>query len=441
MVIGGGLAFRADSGGTAADTAMAAPVVLPGTADGSTDPAERIPTLEQRVQRLPGDWNAWTALGSAHLAEAGHGGDPGRYGRADDAFARSLDVRPDGNPDALAGRAAVAAARHDFDGARDLAEQAVSTDPFNATARGVLADALLELGEYDAGFREVQEMLDLRPGVPSYTRASYVLELQGDTEGARSAMERALVVARSPADAEFAAFHLAELAFDQGDLDTAEAHLTAGLRRDPGSVELLVGLARVLVAQGQEAAALDAYRQVIAELPDADHHVEYGQYLESLGRGREAREQYAAAGAVTARATADGVIPDVEVALYHADHGRPGEALRVAQAQYDERRSIDVEDAYAWALHAAGRHEEALDHVRAAQRLGTRDALVWYHRGMIEESLGRTEEARESLSRALDLNPHFSPRHAPIAQRTLAELGTAEDGRPYARVSRGGTPG
>jgi tetratricopeptide (TPR) repeat protein len=425
LLVGGGVLFRADGGSPATDSALAAPRVLAGTADGTTDPAERIAALEQRVARLPGDWTGWTALGSAYLSEAGHGGDSALLSRADAAFARSLAVRPDGNADALAGQAALAGVRHDVPRARELAEQAVAIDPFDAPARGVLADALMELGEYDDGFEQVQRMLDLRPGVPSYTRASYVLELQGDTDGARAAMERALAIAASPSESEFATFHLAELAFDQGDLETAETHLRAGLERDPESTELLVGLARVLVARSEQAAALDAYRRVIDELPDADHHVEYGEYLESLGRVAEAREQYAAADAATARATADGVIPDVEVALYHADHGRADQALDVAQEQYAGRRSIDVEDAYAWALHAAGRHEEALGHAVAAQRLGTRDALVSYHRGMIEAALGMTNEARVSLHRALDINPHFSPRHAPIARRTLAELGNA----------------
>jgi tetratricopeptide (TPR) repeat protein len=298
----------------------------------------------------------------------------------------------------------------------------VAADPYDATARGVLADALLELGEYEAGFAEVQRMLDLRPDVASYSRASYVYELRGDADGARSAMERALALAATPDDAEFAAFHLADLASGHGDLDAAERYLDEGLRRAPGSTELLLVQARLLAAQGDGAAASVAYRDVIDELPDADHHVEYGEFLESRGRAAEAREHYAAADAATARASAAGVVPDVEVALHLADRGRAAQALAVAERQYAQRRSVDVEDAYAWALHTAGRHEEALTHVRAAQRLGTRDALVSYHRGMIEASLGLTEAARASLRRALDLDPRFSARHAPIAARTLADL-------------------
>jgi len=416
LVVAGGVLFRAE-GGPGGDAA-AAPVVGPVP----DDPAERVAVARARVERLPGDWTAWTALGHAYLDTAGHGGDPALLDEADAAFERSLAERGEGNADALAGRSATAGARHEFTLARDLGERAVAADPYDAAARGVLADALLELGEYEAGFAQVQRMLDLRPDVASYSRASYVFELRGDPDGARSAMERALALATTPDDAEFAAFHLADLASGHGDLDAAERYLDEGLRRAPGSTELLLGRARVLAARGDEAGASAAYRRVVEELPDADHHVEYGEFLESRGRVALAREHYTAADAATARATAAGVVPDVEVALHLADRGRAAEALAVAERQYAQRRSIDVEDAYAWALHAAGRHEEALEHVRAAQRLGTRDALVSYHRGMIEAALGLTPAARASLQEALELDPHFSARHAPIARQTLADL-------------------
>ena len=188
-------------------------------------------------------------------------------------------------------------------------------------------------------------------------------------------------------------------------------------------MRLLAGRARVLAAMDETEAALADYAEVVRRMPDPLVLVEYGEFLEILGRADEAAEQYAVADAARALAGAGGVEPDVEIALYDADHGRPTEALATAQGQYKIRRSVHVEDAMAWALHTNGRDSEALEHAYAAQRLGTRSALFSFHRGMIEAALGRDDAAGASLAEALALNPHFSARHIPAAKATLTELG------------------
>ena len=78
--------------------------------------------------------------------------------------------------------------------------------------------------------------------------------------------------------------------------------------------------------------------------------------------------------------------------------------------------------AYAWALHRAGRHREALQHANRGLRLHTRDARSYYYRGTIRQALGDKAGARADLTRALTLNPHFSLRYSPDARATLARL-------------------
>jgi lipoprotein NlpI len=58
----------------------------------------------------------------------------------------------------------------------------------------------------------------------------------------------------------------------------------------------------------------------------------------------------------------------------------------------------------------------------AALRLGTRDAKLFFHAGMIYRSLGQADKAREFLARALSTNPRFHLLHAPLAERILIEL-------------------
>ena len=85
-----------------------------------------------------------------------------------------------------------------------------------------------------------------------------------------------------------------------------------------------------------------------------------------------------------------------------------------------ERPSIDGDDVLAWTLYRSGRCAEAQPWSRRALRLGTQDALKFFHRAAIEHCLGRSAEARSWARRALALNPHFSLLWAPTARRLAA---------------------
>ena len=84
-----------------------------------------------------------------------------------------------------------------------------------------------------------------------------------------------------------------------------------------------------------------------------------------------------------------------------------------------------MDDAYAWALHANGRDEEARAWSSKALALGTRNALFEFHAGVIEQSLGNVAGAQEHLSQALAINPSFSLKWAPVARAAFEQLGGA----------------
>lgn len=407
----------------APSASIAAP---PAVALSTTDTAANVRALQTRLQTLPNDWSAWSSLGALYTAQARLTADPSYYAKADGAFATSLKVRPRDNPAALTGKAALAASRHDFSGALALTQLSQKLDPYNATNLGVMSDALSELGRYPEAFTVLQHMVDLKPGVASYTRVSYSYELRGDLDGAKYALTRALETAQNPTDTAFARQYLGELAFNAGDLGTAEEQFTQGLREDPGYLPLLAGRARVQAARGHTAEALRDWRDVTDQLPQPTYLIEYADLLAALGRDREAHAQYALVDATAQLFRAQGANVDLELSLFDADHGRGAQAVATAKAEQGRRRSIQVEDAYAWSLHAAGNDEQALVHAEAAAHLGMRNALFFYHRGIIEKSLGRRAAAIASLRRALQINPVFSPLQAPQARMALAQL---ENGR------------
>jgi tetratricopeptide (TPR) repeat protein len=299
-------------------------------------------------------------------------------------------------------------------------------NPYSATAWGVLNDARTQLGDYEGASDAVRRMLELKPGVASFTRASYDAELHGDVALATTALEQALELAASPAEKAYCSTYLGELAWSQGDLDEAARRFDAGLVAAPDDPLLLLGQARVAAARGKVDLASRIFQQVVQDQPLPEHLVEYGEFLLSVGQTDRAADQFAALATVRTLFEASGASEDLEVALFEADHGDPAAAISAAEAEFARRQNIDAHDALGWALHAAGRDAEALEHARAATALGGASARSLYHRGVIEAALGRHDEARATLTEALDRNPYFSPLFAPQAEQLLESLG----GRP-----------
>ena len=85
------------------------------------------------------------------------------------------------------------------------------------------------------------------------------------------------------------------------------------------------------------------------------------------------------------------------------------------------RRDIYGADALAWTALKAGKVEEARAAIKEALRLGTKDARLFYHAGMIARAAGDAAAARDYLERALALNPQFDPLQARIARAALAQ--------------------
>jgi len=81
--------------------------------------------------------------------------------------------------------------------------------------------------------------------------------------------------------------------------------------------------------------------------------------------------------------------------------------------------NVRAADVLSWALYKSGQYEEAMGYSQEALRLGTRDALMLFHAGMINDKLGNGAAAREYLSRALEINPGFSVLYADQAARSL----------------------
>ncbi|WP_330303478.1 MULTISPECIES: tetratricopeptide repeat protein [unclassified Streptomyces] len=380
-----------------------------------------ITALQAHLRTQPKDFGGWATLGLAYVEQARTKGDPSRYPQAQQALDRSLKLRP-GNESALAGRAALAAARHDFTGALKYADRVLKENPYSERALSSRIDALVELGRYDDASKAAEVADSRRPGVPVFTRYAYVRELRGDVKTARRVLELALSTASTRGDVSYVATALGQLAWNQGDYDTALMYYARALAADDTYLPALEGRARAQAAQGDRAAAIRGMEQIVDRYPLPQPLVELGELYEARGKAgdaQKAREQYSLVNAWVSIARANGVNADLDTALAAADHGDRKAALKAARAEWARRHTVHTADALAWALHVNGRDAEALPYAREATATGYRNASFLYHRGVIERATGHTKEARASLKSALDLNPGFSPLGAREARKAL----------------------
>ena len=375
------------------------------------------------VRRAPRSAQAYDNLALAELQMVREDGDPAWYTRADALLGRALTLDPK-DFTALAGEGSLALSRHDFAGALVLARRALAIDSSNPYAMGVLVDANVELGRYTAAREALTRLLDTRPDLSSYSRASYYLELHGRTAAARRALELAAQAgAPTGENTAWAYLYLGNLDFAHGRLDAAAQSYRIALHTYPGFVHALAAEARLAAARGAYTRAIAGYRAVVARYPLPAYVIALGDVYRASGRPAAAREQYALVRAEERLYAANGVNVDVELALFDDDHGGDvTAALRRLRALVKIQPSVTVQDALAWTLYKAGRLRPALAASDRALRLGTRDSGFLYHRGVIEAGLGLRSAAARDLRAALALNPRFSLLYAPRARRLLVEL-------------------
>lgn len=371
--------------------------------------------------RLPAHAERWTAIGRGWVRKARASSDPGFYVNVEACAGEALALAPDFVP-ALELRSLVLMNDHRFEQARALSERIIGLAPDSAIALGSLSDALLELGLYGEAARAQKAQMAARPGMAAYVRASHLNWLMGDTRSAKLFIRDALLE-RNPGDPEAAAWTFAEagmIYWHQGDYAGADAIFSEALRWQPDYPPALAGRGRVALSQGRALDALPFLEKAQRLRPLVETAWLLGDAHALAGDAGRAELAYRDAERQGRRGDR------LMLALFLSGKGRdPGEALRLLDEERRGRGGIYMDDARAWALYRAGRIEEARLVSRQAMRLGTPDARLIYHAGVIELAAGNAAKGRGLLARALELNPGFDLDGARQARRLLAAVPAA----------------
>jgi tetratricopeptide (TPR) repeat protein len=372
------------------------------------------------------DFFSATNLGQLYDARARLTGDIADYSRALEALNRALAIEPS----LLAARllhARELLATHDFGGALAEARAIDAQSPGQPQVLAVIGDASLELGEVDGAETTYRQAQALAPGAPLTARLARVAFLRGDVVGslklAAQAVDESAAAGDSGASASWYAYLCGTLAIAAGDPNGALGWFDRALQARPQSYLALAGRARALAAAGRTDDAVAGYQAAIAIAPQPDALAALGDLYALRGDQRAADERYATVEVIAKLAALNKQVYNRQLALFWLNHDRQVEdALTLATDELALRKDIYGWDTYAWALLANGREAEADAAEQHALALGTHDALIYYHAGVIAQAVGDSNRARPLLESALALPGALDPLAAGKAQAAVTAI-------------------
>lgn len=388
--------------------------------------AEAIETVQERIKQNPHDAVSYTLLGNLYIRQARETGDISGYNRAEESLNRALELLP-GYGSAGASLASVYYARHEFAEALDLASQVYERDWRNTSALAIMGDAQLSLGNY-AEADEIYRKLEGTAESPALlARLANLNELKGNPEEALKLIRRAAgLTLNSSSTKENTAWYLlrvGDVYFNMGNIKDAGRYYEASLRVYDNYHLALAGLGKVRAAEGNYEESIAYYQRAVSIVPQPDFLAALGDVYMADGQEEQARIQYETVEAIGDLAALNTQVYNRQLANFYSDHDmKLSKALDLALAELDARKDIFGYDAAAWAQYKNGNYQEAQSLIQQALVLGTRDARLHYHAGMIALALGDETQAREHLEEALEINPYFSIAGSETARATLETL-------------------
>jgi tetratricopeptide (TPR) repeat protein len=409
-----------------------------------------IKNMQTRVQSNPKDPAAYSALGAAFFQRARETGDVDDFQQAEQALNRSLDLNSADFSAATAysTMAEVCMGEHRFSDAVTYAQKALSLGSGDLSPFAVVGDANADMGEYERAAIAYSRLdvsgdsaADPHNVYVRDSRTSYLKFVSGDTRGAIRLMQSAVAAgteARLPAEnLAWLYYELGEYESQAGDIAAANSAYLTALTIHPGDYRAMAGLGKLRGNQGRYAEAIKLYQSAVAVVPMPMYVSELGDMYTKSGNSAEAKKQYQLVEYIGLLGHINQVLHNRDLALFYADHNiKLDEALTLAHKEFEVRHDIYTWDALAWALYKNGKYQEASDAMDHALRPGARDALLFFHAGMISSRLGQSSQAKERLQTALSINPQFHVLYADVARQQLKTLNaqaglTASQGQTY----------
>lgn len=394
----------------------------------SIDTEQEIAFYRKRVQHNPDGFLDLAALADAYLRRARTSGEAAWYLLAEQAAQRSLASFKE-NPEALLILARVELARHQFQKANTLTQQAETIKP---TSLAVLSNYLtlyLATGALKQAVPIAEQLVMRAPSLETYTQRGLVRSAQGDDAGAIRDFSHAIEleqVGQTDASAQ-ARTWLGRIYAKRDQPAWAEALFLEALRIQPKQAVARGLLADLKMRQGRYEDAANDYQL-------AFDHSQLPIYLMGQARAKAKQNQTAAVTALQQQietmlhrdlaSQSFGHRRDLARFLLERNHiGDAAKALTLMQAESKIRQDAETLNLLAWSLFQAKQWLEAERAIQQALDLGSHDAELLYRISQIKSALGKPVEARKYQQEAEQKDPGFrsDPLFQAFAERTNAK--------------------
>ncbi|MEM8612653.1 MAG: tetratricopeptide repeat protein [Cyanobacteria bacterium P01_H01_bin.105] len=397
------------------------PFSPPNNTDITGQLEQEIAFHKNRIRQTPGDGLSQADLANTYLKLARATGDANWYLLAEQAAEQSLQKLPFNNQGAQLIQAKVAEARHDFDQAILLANQVLETQPYSEAAQSILVTAYLGKGDVKEAGAIATTLVQQIPTLGSLTLRALVHAAQGEDIAASQDFEAALK-AEEPQEAGSSAWTrtlMGRFYASRGESQTARQLYQEALEILPRYPLALVHMAHLDTRQGNYRAAKKRYSQVFTSQDYSnvwDHVALQGmaQIADLQNNPTEAHKLWQQAEAQFRqhqdldtfghrRALA-------QLLLAREDSADLPEALNLITADLKVRQDAETLDTHAWVLMRLGRWQEAQASLQTAMEQGTRNAVIFYRAGLIEQQLGNESAASQYFATAQTVDPTFGQR-------------------------------
>ena len=396
-------------------------VLTESTAQLKTD--EHISMYETLVKAQPDVAHFQTLLAGAYIQKVRESMDYNYLERASQILNKVIGEDPK-NYEASKLRTEISLERHEFKTAAEYSRKLTEWSPNDSWNWGTLGDSLTEMGDYDKAAEAYQTMVNLRPDLSSYNRAAYFRFIYNDVDNAVKIMKMAISAGSPMAEnTAWCEVELGKIYLKTGKISEASSAFNAALRRFPDYPVALAGIAQAAAAQSDWKTAIFYMQRARAATPLPDYSAALYDYYTASGDLKEAAKQKDMIQVIDQVGKAAQEKANRNIALIYADHDwNLDRALELAKNEMEVRGDIYTYDALAWALYKNEQYAQAGEAMQKAMQFKTPEPGFYYHAGLIDSALGKKDEAREMLKKALELNPHFDARQASLAGVALKEL-------------------
>ncbi len=303
---------------------------------------------------------------------------------------------------ALFYKATVLLSQHRFNDALATGKEALALNDYNSGIYGVLVDANVEIGNYEEAVKMADRMIEIRPDLRSYSRASYLREIYGDILGAKKAMIDA--VKTGDPISEYTCWGLktlGEIYESEGELDSAATCYEITLERRPNYPFGIAGLASINAKKGNIKKALKLYAEALEVLPEIGFNIDVANLKMSEGTLENKEATINKIEAMFKEDIESGHNMNLEYAnfLYSFKNDYKS-ALELALTESKARpNNIDVNKSLAFIYYGLKNNENAMKHLKVAMATNKQDADLFYLKGLISND-------SKMIQKSLNLNPY-----------------------------------